>query len=291
MKSGKRKERPFEEDEEYLSTKPSKQTSTIQKGRPQFSIHEISGDGNCLFRCILYALYGADDHHQNLRGTICKYILEHKHRYSEYFEGLEDALKKQMEEMKINGVWGTHVELYAASELFAFNFQVYRSNNMDIYCSCIHSEEFPTIYLQYLNGNHFNLLFEKNNSTLLSKNNKKKQKSFKSLLKETIDTTSKYIFKTEENLKNLKKQEKLQHPISIEIKKQVKKTHRTTYPPGRNNSNSYNEIFQYFTIKKIPERFLPIALHQKRFNNWAKDIRKCYSLDKISRNRYSLSRL
>jgi len=63
------------------------------------------------------------------------------------------------------------------------------------------------------------------------------------------------------------------------------------YPPSCHNNNAYNEIFQYFNDKKVQERFLPLASYQKKFNNWVKDIKKCYSLDKVSKNPNSLSRL
>ena len=191
--------------------------------------------------------------------------------------------------MKNIGVWGTIIELYAASELFAFNFIVYNSNLLNVYCSHIHSDKFPTIYLHFVNRNHFDLLFKKNDLPTLSK--EKEKKSFKGLLKETSSLTSKYTFKTKQNLKSLKKVGEKYAPIKIELKKEVKKAHRTIYPPGKNNSNQYNEIFQFYSQKKIPERFLPLALHQKRYNNWVKDIRKCYTLNKVSSNSYSLSRL
>ena len=163
MKPGKRKERPYEEDDEFLAMNPSTQkkmmNSKVQNLESLFSIHKIDQDGNCLFRSILYFLCGADKHHKNLRESICDYILEHQDTYSVYFEGLEEGLMIHIEEMKNIGVWGTIIELYAASELFAFNFIVYNSNLLNVYCSHIHSDKFPTIYLHFVNRNHFDLLF------------------------------------------------------------------------------------------------------------------------------------
>ena len=53
MKTGKRKERPYEEDDEFLAMNPSTQkkmmTSKVQNLESLFSIHKIDQDGNCLF--------------------------------------------------------------------------------------------------------------------------------------------------------------------------------------------------------------------------------------------------
>ena len=151
MKSQKRKERSYEYDEEFLAVmSASKKPKVISKAQnldSKFTIHKISQDGNCLFRCILFGLIGDDKHHQNLREIICEHILQHQKDYAGYFTDLSEGLVNSMEEMKNIGVWGTIVELYAASELFAFNFIVYNSKSLNIYCECKHSVSFPTIYV------------------------------------------------------------------------------------------------------------------------------------------------
>jgi len=83
-----------------------------------FTKIKISMDGNCLFRAILHFLCGIDTEHGTLRKIICDYIINHKEIYSEYFAGGEETLKQEIKEMSKDGVWGTIVELYAASELF-----------------------------------------------------------------------------------------------------------------------------------------------------------------------------
>ena len=62
-----------------------------------------------------------------------------------------------------------------ASELFTFNFKVYRTNSLSEYCLCAHFYEFPTIYLEYVNGNHFNLLFGKDNGAFSLRHNLKRR--------------------------------------------------------------------------------------------------------------------
>jgi len=300
----KRKERSFVEDKP--DTKKVKENSLISPLEMLFDRIRIMDDGNCLFRAILYSLGGTDANHKYLREIICKEILNNKKKYIAFFEGGEEGLKLEMENMKNNGIWGTIIELYAASELFAFNFEVYYSNSTNLYCSCVHSQDFPTICLEYENGNHFNLLVDKsdtnknNNMSTLTKSStkvtkrndqKKGNKILKELLVKSREKTSTFNYNTTKNIKSIKEQKKFYDKIKIELTKTVQKPHRTTYPPSRHNSNAYNEVFQYYNEKKIPERFLALASCQKIFNNWVKDIKKRYSLDKVSQNPYSFSRL
>jgi len=297
MISRKRKERDFIEKEQSDSSnyeqvnQKLKTTSNSQFFLNDFTKIKISMDGNCLFRAILHFLCGIDKEHGTLRKIICDYIINHKEIYSEYFDGGEETLKQEIKEMSKDDVWGTIVELYAASELFSFNFKVLNSHNLSLYCSCFHFETFPTLYLEFENRNHFNLLLKKDDKviTFENKNEKKSQKSF--LNKKKSKTALHDKTKTKENLISLKKQQEFPNRIEIELSKPRTKLHRKIYPPSRNNGNAYNEIFQYYTEKKIPERFLPLAMHQKRFQNWVKDIKKSYSLDKVSQNSLSLSRL
>ena len=295
MKSGKRPRAEFEANQdETLLQKHSQQPKRSKKcvyTNSKFIKKVILSDGNCLFRCIQFFLNGEDCNHLNCRESVIKHILDNKKAYRDCFEGGEESLKKEMENMKKNGIWGTNVELYAASELYAFNFEIYKSNSLDIYCHCNHSDNFPTMSLEYANENHFNLLFLKDTKTMEIESNK--ERPSKDLRKGKNKLVTKNIYKTKENLERIINQIKanVSKPIEIAIHKQVKKAHRAIYPAGRNNSNIYNEIFQYYSEKKIPERFLPLASNKKRFNNWVKDIKKCYSLDKVSKNKDSLSRL
>ena len=147
--------------------------------------------------------------------------------------------------MRKNRKWGTLIELYAASELFAFNFQVFKSNSLSLYCSCQHSDSFPTLYLEYKDGNHFNLLFLKKNEKIKIEN--KEGKTFKEFLKEkTIKNSLKPLYKTQENLDKIQNQEKTSKSIKITLKKEIKTVHRAIYPSARNNSNNYNEIFKFY---------------------------------------------
>lgn len=245
----------------------------------------IVGDGNCLFRAILYSLTGNDSDHLSLREQICEYVVENQAKYKGYHVGYERGLLAEMEKMKKEKTWGTGLELYAASEMLQFNFKVFYENSFDLYCSCIHSIELPTIYLEYQNGNHFNSLNLKEERSFGKQNDKE---SFQDLL-ESCDQKGKRRFQTLKNLEILKEQLKIK-TTKIDLSK-TNLAHRRIYPLAKSNKDTYNEVFNFLFHKTVPQRFLPLLLHQKKFNNWKKDIGKLYSLDRVSTNPNTLSRL
>ena len=44
---------------------------------PPSAVHRISGDGNCLFRALSYALTYSEDHHMLIRQSVCDYMRRH----------------------------------------------------------------------------------------------------------------------------------------------------------------------------------------------------------------------
>ena len=66
-------------------------------------------------------------------------------RYSSFVLG---NFNKYLDNMQKNAVWGTELELTAASEVLSFNFIVYMHGSMNIYCEQHYSDEFNTIRLE-----------------------------------------------------------------------------------------------------------------------------------------------
>ena len=254
----------------------------------------VEGDGNCLFRAILISLYRDDQSHKELRNLVCQYILKNKSDYSGYFIGLSNGLEKSMDLMKRDKTWGTILELHAASELLCFNYQVYYSNNLNLYCEHIHSKDFPTIILEYENGNHFNCLLKqdiKQKDGILNPN----MKSFKTHLKSLKNTKKdQQNFDTKGALLKLKASESNQPykklgSIKIELKNSSK-VHRTIYPLAKNDSNVYNEVYRYLNDNLPPTRF-DTQKNKKGLENWKKKKSKKYELKKVSFNPFTSSRL
>jgi len=257
----------------------------------KFSKVIIKGDGNCLFRAILYSLIGEDTGYKSLRKDVCNFIIANKEKYKSYFVHDEKGLISEMKKMKKNGIWGTNLELYAASEMLHFNFEVFNSADFSLYCSCEHFSDFPTIYLEYENSIHFNSLIPiQKNQNEINKGNKK-DSSFQTLKKSIQNRKEVKQFDTCKNLQKIK-QPKLYttSSVTINLSKPIL-AHRVIYPPSKNNNDTYNEVYKFLENKIIPKRFHPLENHKKEFENWRKDISKQYSLDKVSTNSFSLSRL
>ena len=117
----------------------------------------VIGDGNCLFRAICYPLTGSEDMHLHLRGLICDVIEQNSH----FLSVPQDYI--QTSNMRISGVWGTEVEIFAIASLLRCNIYVYSSfgtlNNVHRWLRFepnlnIPSHITPTAYSFYLN--HYN---------------------------------------------------------------------------------------------------------------------------------------
>ena len=272
MISKKRKDHPIDES---FEGKPEKWNLELKKQKKNSSLKDIPsltslftrkiivGDGNCLFRAILFSLTGEDSHHLNFRELLCQYILDNKSKYKYYFEDEQEGLELHIEEMKKEKIWGTNLERNAASEMLLFNFEVFYSNSSIHYCTCIHFPDFPTIYLEFENGNHFNSLIPKNNANNITKMIEKQ--TFQALLsKSTKNTLSQKRYQTLKNLTTIKQQRFDSKPpkIKIELSKH-NQAHRRIYPLAKNNHDTYNESFKFLFDKTIPPRFLPLQFHQK----------------------------
>ena len=229
----------------------------------------IIGDGNCLFRAILYSQTGSDEDHLELRKMICGYISKKKKIYQHYFIIGEEGLMYHLKIMKKPSTWGTYYELYAASELLCFNYVVYCAETSAIYSSTNHNDNFPTIYLEFQNGNHFNSLIEKGKKDFSI--DEKDRKFFSKTIKNRTQSFKDYHFDTEGNLNKIKRPEENNETKEdgvLSLKK-----HQAIYPLAKNRSNIYNESYQFLTKKIIPQRFLEKndeKLVKKRIKNWTK---------------------
>lgn len=78
--------------------------------------HEITGDGNCLFRCFSFYIYNSEEHHQLIRFQLTQYIEENDTSFTN--DCLPLSVKKHVNKMKEDTFWGTNVEIKAAAHLF-----------------------------------------------------------------------------------------------------------------------------------------------------------------------------
>lgn len=81
--SKKRKAQAIESSRDNGRRRPLKKTKITKevKFEDKFRRVKILGDGNCLFRFILYSIMRDDTYHYDLRQDICNYMLEHREDY------------------------------------------------------------------------------------------------------------------------------------------------------------------------------------------------------------------
>lgn len=48
-------------------------------------VHDVPGDGNCLYRAASYAAFGDDQRHASLRATVTDYVAQHKSLFCRLF--------------------------------------------------------------------------------------------------------------------------------------------------------------------------------------------------------------
>ena len=145
----------------------------------------VSGDGNCMFRSLAYALYDGDDsRHAEVRKTIVDHMRDEVNGFSSwkfnmFREENEDLVhfkkfkeKEEKEEVGENefqlylrymgtlGVWGGNLELVAASKVFERTIDVYRYNPLNEWLS-VHSighTNDETIQLSYSGKIHYDAI-------------------------------------------------------------------------------------------------------------------------------------
>ena len=144
----------------YQTHGNKKKIKTMSRAESQllarFDRIEIEGDGNCLFRAILYYLVADDSSHSELRTLICDHIINNRTSYTAVVPNNDVDL--YVEELLHDGTWGDHLELFIASSLLSFNFRIYKSKSLEIYYEHENSPNYATIFLEYENRNHFNAL-------------------------------------------------------------------------------------------------------------------------------------
>lgn len=288
--------------------KPQEKKLKIRRLFDLYNRHNIQGDGNCLFRAILFSLYGNDDDYSKLRQEICDYMEANKSFYRELIEldpriGVVDW-KSYIQYKRKDQIWGDFCELWAASEMLSFNCIVYKSECLDILHQRFLSPTFPMIYLEFYHGNHYNSLIAKNQQKMMITLNKSDKKNESPDLQELRDEDHKLTLQKsitnslnekQKKFSPQKKNDKENKSDSFDILEEIndensfqkKKVDHELYPQAKNESNAYNEAYQYLRHGTRPKRIVK----DSSFKNWVKDINNRYQLQNKATNNNSMSRL
>ena len=262
---------------------------------------QIDSDGNCLFRAIQYCLEGRQEGYEALRTETCDHLKKNRNKYQHLFEKDNDIcdFDEYLQELRKDGVWGNHLELSILSELYKFDFLLFKPNSLAIHYRHVHIPPSElTFYLEYENYNHFNVLVPKK-APLIYINLSKSQQQSKGdsqNKKVSISKKQKVMGKKENennvnksflNLENTKhKKEKTISNLSFQDKK-AETNALNPYPKAKRGNDTYNEVYRYFKFNLKPERIL----NQTSFKNWKSEIQKRYRLLNKRQNQFSQSYL
>jgi len=253
---------------------------------------KIKDDGNCLFRALLFCLYGDDTKHYQLRQEICTYM----EKNFDIFRNLADInpsvgvndWDNYIMYKRTDKIWGDACELFAASEMLNFNYIVYKSCSLDVLEQRFKHPTLPMIYLEFYNGNHYNSLKPK--VELSSFPNSKREAKIAIDLKR-VKLEKKTL---EEEEKKNQVESSIQQEKKLEIKAEKSqesifstKQTQELYPQAKKQSDAYNEVYQYLRYGIRPKRIEK----NTSFRNWIKDIARRYELKNKSSNKNTQSRL
>lgn len=133
------------------------------------NIRHIQGDGNCLFRALSYVVTGVENYHSVIR-----------HKLVNHMKEIEALLLLHMNvplnlyllnsNMLSGGVWGSDIEIFAASSLLSTDIYVYtrvgNSFRRQKFSRSMLDSTLPSnkssIYLQHTNGVHYGVVLDVN---------------------------------------------------------------------------------------------------------------------------------
>jgi len=87
-----------------------------------WSIEDMAGDGNCLFRSVSHQVYGDAKYHDVVREKCMDYVEAESSFFANYIDG---DVKDYIQRMRQNGEWGDNVEIQAMSEIYGRRVEIY----------------------------------------------------------------------------------------------------------------------------------------------------------------------
>lgn len=121
-------------------------------------IVHMRADGNCLFRALAHCLWGDQERHGQLRASVMEYVVKERDYYSQF---IAEDFARYIRRKRREGCFGNHLELQAASELFARSIEVYSYSStpaqiIDCWGTSSSREVEPLRLSYHTQGNHYN---------------------------------------------------------------------------------------------------------------------------------------
>lgn len=150
-------ELPFDEvDQDY-----EKEVFLQAMQKRGLEVKNIEKDGNCVFRGIGLLLFEDQAKHMQVRHDVANQLRDQREKYEKnisYQQGIQ-TFDAYVQNMRLEGIWGDHIELQAAADLYGVDINVYTIGtgverpNMIVECSG--EIEYLPISLWYEDDNHY----------------------------------------------------------------------------------------------------------------------------------------
>jgi OTU domain-containing protein 5 len=125
--------------------------------RAGMKIHEVDGDGNCLFRAVSFQAYGSESKHFMVRKKCMQYIGLEKEYFANFIPGGLDYIDEYIKKKSKDGSWGDDIEIQAMSEIYDRSVEIYAYDNtpMRTFHETKKNKNSP-FRLSYHGKNHYN---------------------------------------------------------------------------------------------------------------------------------------
>lgn len=118
-----------------------------------WSIRDMAGDGNCLFRSVSHQIYGDAKYHALVREKCMDYVEAEITFFSNYIDG---DVKVYVNRMRQDGEWGDNVEIQAMSEIYSRRVEIYAYNTEPMKTYQRHLGGSNPIRISYHCRSHYN---------------------------------------------------------------------------------------------------------------------------------------
>ncbi|EFA85119.1 OTU domain containing protein [Heterostelium album PN500] len=129
----------------------------LEQLEPQgFTIKDVAGDGNCLFRAFADQLEDNPEQHMKYRQNIITFIEKNKDMYAPFIDDEEgETFEDYIAEMRKNASWGGNIEIQAASLIYQCNITIHQFNQPRWEIINYVGDKYRMIHLSYHNDEHY----------------------------------------------------------------------------------------------------------------------------------------
>ena len=134
---------------------------------------DIKGDGNCFFREISCCVPKSENNHEEIRQATCSFMLENENMFKSLQRNMNISMNEylQRSNTRESGTWATELEIIAVATMLKINIYTYSTGRWLLYSEtlvnhdCTNNRE--SIFLHHINENHYNVVSEKCQNSLL----------------------------------------------------------------------------------------------------------------------------